>query len=145
MNSVDWSGIYWGDSIPSRKELFVPFSIDDLNEEQSADLSPEIQDLEAMFGGSAVDEPEEIPEYFRVKIPTKDDFMTIATIYNGQEEEHIERNEFTVRWLTDKSGEPYKFSSKEEARVFLALNVDPAFIRPTDRPQSIEAYVIRQP
>lgn len=134
---------YTGD-IPDRprKELFVTFSIDDLNEDQSTDLDPGIQDLEAMLG--ATSEPEEIPEYFRVKIPTKDDFMTIATIYNGQEEEHVERHESTVRWLTDKSGEAYKFNSKEEARVFLALNVDPAFIRPTDRPQSIEAYVIRQ-
>lgn len=88
-------------------------------------------------------EPAEIPEYFRIKVPTKDDFMTIATIYNGQEDEHVERNEFTVRWLTDRNGEPYKFNSKEEARVFLALNVDKAFIRPTDRAQSIEAYAIR--
>lgn len=121
----------------------MSFSIDALNDEQIAALPPEIQEQETLLEAE-VEEEEEIPEYFRIKIPTKDDFMTIATIYNGQENEHIERNESSVRWLTDKTGDPYKFDSKEQARVFLALNVDPAFIRPTDRPQSIEAYVIRQ-
>lgn len=130
--------------MPLRKELHLTFSIDELNEEQSTALVPEIQDLETFITLTSVDESEEVPEYFRIKIPAKDDFMTISTIYNGQEEEHLERNETTVRWLTDKTGTPYKFNSKEEARVFLALNVDAAFIRPTDRAQSIEAYVIRQ-
>jgi hypothetical protein len=136
---------YTGD-IPDRprKELCVTFSIEELNDEQSYLLSPEIRDWDKLTSVEPDEDSDEIPEYFRVKIPTKDDFMTIATIYNGQEDEHIERHESTVRWLTDKSGEAYKFTSKEEARVFLALNVDPAFIRPTDRAQSIEAYGIRQ-
>ena len=114
----------------------MTFSIDDLNED-TEDKSAEFDTF------VSADAPDEMPEYFRIKVPTKDDFMTIATIYNGQEDEHLERNEFTVRWLTDRNGEPYLFHSKEEARVFLALNVDSAFIRPTDRPQSIEAYAIR--
>lgn len=121
----------------------MTFSIDELNDEQIAALEPDIQELEGSVSVSPSDESDEIPEYFRIKIPTKDEFMTISTIYNGQEEEHIERHESTVRWLTDKSGEAYKFASKEEARVFLALNVSPAFIRPTDRAQSIEAYLVR--
>ena len=70
--------------------------------------------------------------------------MSLAVIYNGKEEEHIERNEHSVRWLTDKSGEPYRFGSKEEARVFLAKNVKQEFIRPTDRALSIEAYEIKE-
>jgi hypothetical protein len=120
----------------------VTFSIDEVNDDESARLAMEDESWDEPFVSSSL--PAEIPEYFRIKVPTKDDFMTIATIYDGKEDEHIERNEFTVRWLTDKNGEPYKFASKEEARVFLALNVDSAFIRPTDRAQSIEAYAIRQ-
>ena len=119
----------------------MTFSIDDVNLDEAARLDVEDADWDLPKPAETSDE---IPEYFRIKIPTKDEYMTIATIYNGVEDEHVERNEFTVRWLTDKSGEPYKFNTKEEARVFLALNVDPAFIRPTDRPQSIEAYAIRR-
>lgn len=89
-------------------------------------------------------EPEEIPEYVRIKVPSKDNFMTISVIYNGREEEHMERPDIPLRWLTDENDEPYKFDNKEDARLFLALNVDPSFIRPTDRPQSIKAYAIKK-
>lgn len=122
------------------KSCHLSFSIDDVNVDEAARL--EVVDAD-WSDDATIEISSEIPEYFRIKVPTKDEYMTIATIYNGVEDEHIERNEFTVRWLTDKGGTPYKFESKEEARVFLALNVDPKFIRPTDRPQSIEAYAVQ--
>lgn len=108
----------------------VLFDIDELEELPEPEAAPVAR--------------KEIPEYYRIKTPTRDEFMSIKCIYDGREEEHYERGESENRWLIDERGVSYRFQTVEEARVFLALRVDPKYIRENDRPRSIKAYAIKK-
>jgi hypothetical protein len=73
--------------------------------------------------------------YYKIQVPTtagsKDrrhtPHMTICTVQDFDEYDYVQEE-----WLRDDDG-VVSFDSKEEAREYLAANVDEEFIHPEDR------------